>query len=623
MSSPGPIRSCLALLSRPRASSSAGSRLAGPGVSGRLPTLARGLSIALPAALYFALSCALTWPLITCLDTRLAGALGSDVFCHVWMHWISREALLDSGMLPFRIATDQLYWPAGGTIHSSDPIGSLLSIPMQSLVGLVASYNLLVLANLTFSATAMFALARRVTHSDLAGFIAGLAFGFSPFVLAEVNNGSPELLTGGWLPLLVLCLSRLASTKGWTGVLPTTAVLVLASLFTWYFAIAACLLLFVHCLFPVELHDAPALPFRTRLPKYIAVLGLSAIVVAPFLASFIDSISGPSALVYGDSRQSEHALEQPHLSVDVLALLSPFSPSFQILGFRLPSYLGLVGTAFAAIGVVARRRGRLFWLVAAVTSLLFAVGPILVADGAHVGNAGRYAWMPFALLSKVLPFLHSVHSPRRLLIVTILAIAVLAAIGLRRLMASVPKRWAMGVACALGMALLADSLLTRQVPVPIPTTSASVADVYHTLAAMPGEGAILEVPILTGNNRLAPLYAQTVHARPIQIGLPWEGPWESYCAPPLREMGVVQWLVRRGQADVPTVFPTPSALADMHRDLELLEAMGFSHILAHTHEYAPDRAHAATSLLDQLLGPGDRTWAPFVLYSLTPALVID
>jgi len=535
------------------------------------------------------------------------------------MHWISREALFGSAMLPFRISTDLLLWPVGGMLHSSDPIGSLLSLPLQPLFGLVASYNLLVLAYLTFSATAMFTLARRVTGDTPAAAVGGLAFGFSPFLLAEVNNGSPELLTAGWLPLLVLALSRVAITRGRTGILPAAAALCMASLSTWYYGVCACLIVVVHALFPLRLHAKPPLPMPNRLGRHAAVLVVFAVATAPFLALYLDSMSGPSALVYGGAMHRFHALTLPQLSVDAGALLLPRDASMGALDFRLPSYLGLVLAALAIYGAVVRREGRRFWLLAGLASLVLALGPILVFRGQQVIVAGHPLWMPFALISEVVPQLGSLHFPRRLLIGALMAAALLGAVGIQALARRVPARWSPAVAGVCAILLVADLLLARQVPLPLPTTDAVSSPVFQTLAASPLEGAVLEAPVMTGGNRLSILFAQTVHGRPIQSGIPtWEDPSLAYCAAPLSDLQLVQWLAETGKPGARAGSSEAPSLVRAFRDIEWLTALSFTHILIHEDEYTPTKATEATDLLDRVVGPGDRTAPSFVLYTLPP-----
>ena len=297
-------------------------------------------------------------------------------------------------------------------------------------------------------------------------------------------------------------------------------------------------------------------------------------------------------------------------------MLLPLKSDYQIVDFLLPSYLGLVILGLAGAGAVARRAGRRFWLIAGSGALVLAMGPILVFGSRHVEIGGQPFWMPFALFTEVIPILGSMHTPRRLLVVTTLVLAVLGGIGVKALMAAVPPRWATAVACAAGLLVLAEPFVTRQITFPIPSTSAEVAPVFETLARSPREGAVLEAPVLLEDNRLLIFYTQTIHGRPIQAGLPWEGPVASYCAPPLRELPLVQWLSIPGTADGDNELPADWTVEQRWRDVEWLQAMGFSHILIHADEYPPDRARAATGLLDSLIGPGDRSSPGFVLYTM-------
>ena len=437
-------------------------------------------------------------------------------------------------------------------------------------------------------------------------------------MLAEVCNGSPELLTAGWLPLLVLALSRVASGRGWTGVFPAAAILCVASLFTWYYGVCACLLLVVHGLFPTQLHDAPPLPMAARLKKHAMVLGVFAVGVAPFLALYMDSLAGPAALVYGGGTHTQHALQLPQLSVDVGALLVPMPPArAEALDFRLPSYLGMAVLALATLGAVRTRGGRRFWLLAGLAALLLSLGPVLVFRGQHVTVAGHPLWMPLALVTKIVPPLESLHFPRRLLIGALMAATVLAAVGVHALMAAVPRRWALAVAGGCAALILADHGLTRQAPLPTPTTSAELPAIYETLARSPVHGALFEAPRRTGGNRHGLLFAQTVHHRPIQSGIPlWEGSEGSYCAPPLNDLELVRWLADPDRPGGPAEAPKTPTAVDAARDIEWLMAMGFSHVLLHTQEYSRDKAGAAVALLDPLIGPGDSSSAPYVLYDL-------
>jgi hypothetical protein len=585
-------------------------------VGSRERHVGRWSEVGIAAAVYFVLTVVLTWPLVHDLDTRVLGAPGSDNYGHVWLSWICRGALLDSGMLPFGLTTDRLWWPDGGSLHASDPLGCLIGLPLQLLVGPVVTYNVLVLAYLWFGAMAMFELARRATGNAHAAFVGGLAFGFSPFVLAEANNGASELLTVGWLPVLVLLLARVASKPGWSGIVPAAAVMCVLALHTWYYGILACLILATHGVFPLDLGGGAPQRMRVRLRKHAMVLAVFALGIAPFLLIFMDSMSATDALVYGGTRHKFHSLLHPYGSVDPTALLNPFAASFQVNSFCLPSYLGGASLLFALVGLAARPRVRRFWVVIGLLSLVFALGPVLVVDAQHVAVGTHPVWLPFALLGKLVPPLASLHFPRRLLVGAILASCFLSAVGVSVLLTAVPRGWRLPTVGLCVALLAADLFIPRNAPVPIPTAPTTVAPVYERLASLPDSGAVLVAPVLPEVRHLELLYWQTVHGRALQVGMPWVEVEPRFSSVPMRELLLVRWLAPADSADATEGFVPRPPEPSLRSDVSQLTDLGFTHLVVHSHEYTPSRGAAVVQTLDQLLGAGDRSDFPFILYTL-------
>ena len=75
------------------------------------------------------------------------------------------------------------------------------------LVGPVAAYNVLVLATFPLAAAAAYLLARYVLGSHLGAMVAGLAYAFLPFHVAQAA-GHPHVAQTQWLPLYLLALWR-------------------------------------------------------------------------------------------------------------------------------------------------------------------------------------------------------------------------------------------------------------------------------------------------------------------------------------------------------------------------------------------------------------------------------
>ncbi|MFI5184278.1 MAG: hypothetical protein ACHQNV_07770, partial [Vicinamibacteria bacterium] len=124
-----------------------------------------------------------------------------------WLWWAKESARL--GQSPY--FTDRLLHPTGASpyLSATDMVTALLSIPLQHLIGLVPTYNLLCFASLVFSAWAMRRLALEVTGSHEGALLAGAAFAFMPFVSVSLNMGHLVWVDLGFIPLAVLGLIRL------------------------------------------------------------------------------------------------------------------------------------------------------------------------------------------------------------------------------------------------------------------------------------------------------------------------------------------------------------------------------------------------------------------------------
>jgi len=166
-------------------------------------------------AAYIPVSLLVTYPAFLHLRSRLTAQLDTDVCTHVWGLWLTQEMLLEHGQFPFR-QLDLVAFPVGGTLVSCHPLNDLLALPLVAIFGPVAAYNGIILFNLVLAAWAAFALTRYLLGATLPAFIAGLVYGFCPFVMSyAVASGGSELVSIGWLPLAILMMLRSLRETGW------------------------------------------------------------------------------------------------------------------------------------------------------------------------------------------------------------------------------------------------------------------------------------------------------------------------------------------------------------------------------------------------------------------------
>jgi hypothetical protein len=178
--------------------------------------------------------------------------------------------------------------------------------------------------------------------------------------------------------------------------------------------------------------------------------------------------------------------------------------------------IGYLALALAGVGLWRARSRALFWAVAALFFLLLAMGPAL-----HLGNitwaeipadAGAAAdgWTPYALLNRLLPFMRISRSVSRFALMVQLCIAVLAGMGLAAWLGRKSTRQVVGLG-----ALCLGVVLAEYWVAPYPISPPDTPAYYSQLAAEPGTGALLNLPM--NYDRPGYLLYQTVHRRPLTV----------------------------------------------------------------------------------------------------------
>jgi hypothetical protein len=452
------------------------------------------------------------------LDTAIIGPGDFDNFYYAWSIWEFRRALL-SGRLP-GYSHDVYGQAASVPIFVEGFADHLLAVPLQWVLTPVGAYDVTVLLGFVLAALAMHLLASEFTRSWTARVAAGLVFSFSTYHLARAM-GHLGLATIEVLPLCAWGLVVL-----WRRPTPRAAVLagVGAGLVSWaavnyvaYFLVPFALLL----LGAVVLADRRWLTRRRNLALAGLALGVCALVAAPSLADY--PALGPDELAA--IRAEANGWELRIYSADLAELVVP-DPSDPLLGEQVAglyptipgvpersAFLGFPALLLAALALALRWRDRAVaaWLAVAIAGAALALGP-----GLRVG--GRFLVpLPFYDLLYRWPWLNDFAAPDRLVVLTLVAVAVLAALGVAATLARLPQtgRWRVGArVAALGVvgAGLAPSLLYGYGLTVLPV---HVPDLYRVLAAVPDDGLVLELPPAAGSAQ----YFQTVSHKRLAGGI--------------------------------------------------------------------------------------------------------
>ena len=159
---------------------------------------------------YLALAILFTWPLPRHLSDSFLGPPGSDLGVYVWNLWVFRHELVAHQSFPFFTSeilslTPQLPM----TLQNYTTFSNVVALGVLPVAGIVATFNLLTIANVVLAGYAMFVHALRRTGDAAAACVGGLLFGFSPFMTARSAEHFSLIQTAP-LPVFGLLMLRLS-----------------------------------------------------------------------------------------------------------------------------------------------------------------------------------------------------------------------------------------------------------------------------------------------------------------------------------------------------------------------------------------------------------------------------
>lgn len=156
------------------------------------------------AAVYFLLTVALTWPLLIHPERLVPNDLG-DPLLNTWILW------WDAHVLPLTRAwwNGVQFYPVEGTLAFSEHLLGLtvFTTPLILLSGsALLAYNVAFFLSFLLSAFAAYYLAFTISRRHDCAFLAGLAFAFAPYRMAQFAH--VQVLSAYWMPVALAALHR-------------------------------------------------------------------------------------------------------------------------------------------------------------------------------------------------------------------------------------------------------------------------------------------------------------------------------------------------------------------------------------------------------------------------------
>ncbi|MCS6880140.1 MAG: hypothetical protein RMK84_03995 [Oscillochloridaceae bacterium] len=476
-------------------------------------------------ASFVALTALMHLPLLLRFSTHIPGHPG-DAFEYLWKLEIFSDYLVDRRQSPTFLP--ELMHPEGFELALSEitPANTLLGLPITRVFGPIVSFNSLNLLSYVLSGFFTYLLARRLGARPLAAWVAGIIFAFALRRFFQMSAGHLPLMPTQYLPLALYGLHGLLTRQRNWDAFVAAAGLALATWASLYYGTTFALFMAGYALLLIGPRRLLGFIRATWRPLTTGAVVLLALVV-PFAQPYLE--------VRAQGMEMTHSIV--HLYVHAarpgdFLLPNPYHPlwgawagPFQRRdGGEHIVFLGYTVILLMLMSIWALRRQRLTHTLVVLSAIAFvlALGPELRLPG------GAALPLPTLFIYEHVPVLNGIRIWNRVMLYIVLAAALLTGLGLSTL---APRR-RFYRAATLGAALL----LIGELAAVSRFTTAEPRAVDLWLAAQPGQGAVIELPIgtpdypLPGGSSLyyslfyrkpsnmwygtfnPPLYAEHVHA---------------------------------------------------------------------------------------------------------------
>jgi hypothetical protein len=458
--------------------------------------------------LYSLLTVAMTYPAAIFLRSRVLGG-PEDNFHFLWELWYVAHALFDLHKSPF--FDPDVFVPFGfSLIRNQDlsPGTVLLFSPITRCFGEVFTYNMLILLSFPLTALGTYLLARELWSNRAAAFLAGLIVGFCPYRFAHAT-GHLSIVSTEWIPFFFLYLERLISKPNKKDAVLAGVFFGLSSWTTWYY------------FFMIPIAAVFYVAFRISWTKrrqdlfHLLRLGLIFVFVAlvfvlPFLIPYYLATHGGVVDYRGAGESQAFAAAVADYIIPPathlwwgsgVARLWRNGPN-GLWQSEWQLYLGAVALVLAAAGVFHPRRRVVIGLIAmGLGCLLFSFGPgIYFTHPPPLSESTNNVplspvWAPGRLL-RLLPGFNNLRGWARLGFFVELAVGLLAAAGLARLLDWMKERVHAPAFVQVGLSAIVTALVVFDFfPKPAGMSAVAPRAVDQWLAKQPDDFAVMEYPI--------------------------------------------------------------------------------------------------------------------------------
>lgn len=479
----------------------------------------------------------MTYPVAFQLKDSVLGKMGDNIY-FVWLVRWYQTAFLEGGGHPF--FNPLMNYPQGWNLSTTDTaLASVLpGVPFSYFFGPIAGYNIAMLITFVLSGFFMYLWVRNLTHSRLAGILAGTLFAFSPYRMAHFLAGHLNLSGTEWFPLFFWGLSTLlrpGKKINWIFVVLTALSLGAIAFTSMYYLYMTLLMSGIFVLIYLLFTHFKALANKTfwfqLLLAGILVLPFFYFALRPFItlssAGGIASRSVEYANMYSASPTDFFLPSSDHFLLGKW-VSQHFDRSLWIEG---SFYISLVGFILTLIALIKNKKSEQRWFIWSAfgvicVSFILALGINLHWNNQQVmwqvpaflqpliGKAETAIHLPAYWLFTRLPFFDKMRAIMRFGVFVVIFVPVLAGIGFTE----ISKRLSPLKQSLLTIALVAIVLFEfypgsyeHQMSQPKPRA----VDLW--LAGQPDDGAVVQMPFSASSDQ-AQVYYTLFYNKPFTGG---------------------------------------------------------------------------------------------------------
>ena len=385
------------------------------------------------------------------------------------------------------------------------------------------AYNILFFFSFVMSGLGMYLLALHVTKNKLAAFIAGIIFAFSPFHIHQSLSTNVGTMHQEWLPFFALFMIRFfEGFKLKFFVLTLFFALCIAVTEHQFLAFTT---LFAGVVIVYQFITRRELIRNKKLWAYLAssFAFLIILLLTIFRSLFTVATSGDNYLNAGigqAKRYSMHFFDPvapplfnplwPKLNGVIQSILhtglsktDSYFIGFSVLALLIYLVVILLSRAKKEAISQTDRKNIMFWLIAFGIFYIFSLGPVK-----DIGTHQLY--LPYYPIYKFVPFFENIRTTGRIFVIAMMAISVLAALGIDPILKKIKKDKILFVAAFSLVVLLEFSAW------PISTVNMAYSSFYDNIAKDKEPYKLLEIPGSTSYDYASfEIFTNTIHTKKV------------------------------------------------------------------------------------------------------------